>query len=175
MKLSDSGVLFSAALLVVMPCFHGCGFHLRGTQAASLPPALAVMRVTVEGSRAAHDPLLVAMQNALRTQAGVTLTTDEVPTLILSDERIESRVLSVGNTGKVNEYLIRYIVGFRVNAADGRPLTEPQAVALQRDYTFDQREEEELRRALREDAVQQILRRLARIPLKQTDVAGEHK
>jgi LPS-assembly lipoprotein len=53
---------------------------------------------------------------------------------------------------------------------DGKALAESQTIRVQRDHAFDrlnvlakEREEQELRREMQRDAVQQILRRLSRI------------
>lgn len=164
------GLLLAACSLLLL----SCGFQLRGHTKAQLPPELQVLRVTVAGSQAAYDPLLLAMQNALRTQAGATVQDGgEVPLLTLSGERFDSQVLSVGSTGRVSEYLLKYELSFRLTDAAGQELAPLQTIRLQRDYRFDplnvlakEREEQELRRDLQRDGVQQILRRLARISFK---------
>jgi LPS-assembly lipoprotein len=151
-----------------------CGFHLRGTGATQLPEALSRLRVVAQDSKLAHDPLLVAMKEALRTQGGASIVeTAGVPTLILSGENTGSDVLAVGAAGKVSAYLLRYEVTFHVRGADGKELLAAQTVRLRRDYVYDplnvlakEREEQELTRALRQDAVQQIVRRLAKASLK---------
>ncbi len=160
--------------------FVSCGFHLRGAGKAELPAALSSLRVVIEGSQAANDPLLTAMKTALRTQAGVTVVDSvEAPQLLLSGEHSDSQVLSVGTTGKADEYLLRYEVSFRLVGADGKALAETQTVKLQRDHAFDrfnviakEREEADLRRDMQRDAVQQILRRLARVTLQSSEPAS---
>lgn len=157
-----------------------CGFHLRGAGKAELPAALSTLRVAIEGSHALNDPLLAAMKTALRTQAGVAVVDSaEVPLLLLFGEHSASQVLSVGATGKADEYLLKYEVSFRLVGADGKELAGPQTVKLQRDHAFDrfnviakEREEADLRRDMQRDAVQQILRRLARITLKSSGPAA---
>ncbi len=147
-----------------------CGFHLRGTRATEWPAAIPEVRVRVADSRAAYEPLKLEMESALRAQAGVAIVeTDEAAQLELSGERSDSRVLSVGSSGRVSEYLLRYEVSFRFLDAHGKELLASQTVRLLRDYTFDpanvlakEREEDELKAAMRRDAVQQILRRLSR-------------
>ena len=74
-------------------------------------------------------------------------------------------------SGKVSDYLLNYSVTFSLTAADGKVLLPSQVIKLQREYTFDklnvlakEREDEFLRREMRRDAVQQILRLLARVP-----------
>ena len=152
-----------------------CGFHLRGTGKAELQAALSILQVRVEGNLLENHPLLAAMKYALRTQANVRIEeTGDAPRLLLYGERSDSRVLSVTSTGKAEEYLLTYEVSFRLTDAKEQPLSEPQTVRVQRDYRYDplnvlakEREEQELRRELQRDAVQQILRRLSRISIQE--------
>ena len=152
-----------------------CGFHLRGAGKVELSPWLSSLRVNVEGNQQQNDPLLVAMKNALRTQTGVQIEDDgDVPLLVLYGERSDSRVLSVSSTGKADEYLLKYEVSFRLIDKASRLLSEPQTVRIQRDHAFDrlnvlskEREERDLRREMQRDAVQQILRLLSRITIRE--------
>jgi LPS-assembly lipoprotein len=150
---------------------NSCGFHLRGLGAAELAPELRTLRVEVQGSGAAYDPLREAMRSALQARAGVTVVeTGDVPVLTLSGEGYETRVLSVSSSVKAAEYLVMYRVHFRVTGADGVEFAPEQTISVQRDYAFDpvnvlakEREEQELRQTLRQDAVQQVLRRLGKM------------
>ena len=163
--------LASTVFLFAAFATAACGFHLRGSGKYELSPALSTLRVTVEDNPLQDDPLLVAMKNALRTQTDIQVEdAGEAPLLQLSGERLDSQVLSVDSTGKVAEYLLKYQVSFRLVDKGGKPLSEPQTVHVQRDQSFDrlnilltEREMETQRREMRSDAVQQILRRLARI------------
>ena len=47
----------------------GCGFQLRGLGTHQLPPSLSTLRVVVQGSQAANDPLRLTMAR-LHLQAG---------------------------------------------------------------------------------------------------------
>jgi LPS-assembly lipoprotein len=158
-------------LLVALGILSSCGFHLRGTGKVEFPPMLSTLRVMVENSEQQNDPLLVAMKNALRTQTNVQIEdSGDAPLLVLYGERSDSQVLSVGSTAKVEEYLLKYEVSFRLTGKEGKALAESQTVRVQRDLAFDplnvlakEREVQELRREMQRDAVQQILRRLSRI------------
>jgi LPS-assembly lipoprotein len=170
-----------AALLGAL-LLGGCGFHLRGVEQSQLPPPLREMRVVVQGESHAqihaaqltYDPLKVAVQDALRNQAGVRVVEHgEVPTLVLLRERFPTQVLSVNPQGKAREYQIRYEVTFHVLSADNVRLTPQQTLYLHRDFLSEpnailarEREEQEMREALRQDAAQQILRRLAKVNLE---------
>lgn len=154
-----------------------CGFHLRGTGKAELPAALSTLQVRVEGNLLENHPLLAAMKYALHTQANVRIEeTGDARRLLLYGERSDSRVLSVTSAGKAEEYLLTYEVSFRLTGAKEQSLSEPQTVKVQRDHRYDplnvlakEREEQELRREMQRDAVQQILRRLSRIALIDSD------
>lgn len=154
-------------LLLLALC--ACGFQLRGTGGASLADELKVMRVTAAGP--AYPPMLVEMRNALQSQAGVRLVdTPGVPTLTLLAEGADSQVLAIDSTGKVSNYLLNYSLTFALADAAGKELLGPQSVKLQREYSFDklsvlakEKEDEFLRREMRGDAIQQILRRLASV------------
>ncbi|BAV33051.1 lipoprotein [Sulfuricaulis limicola] len=158
-----------------------CGFHLRGTGKVEAPAALSVLQVSVEGNLPESSPLLAAMKNALRTQTDIQIQeSGDAPRLMLYREQSDSRVLSVTSTGKVDEYLLKYEVSFQLVDVDNKPLSEPQTVKVQRDHQFDrlnvlakEREERELRSEMQRDAVQQILRRLSRITLIDSD-ANKH-
>ena len=82
------------------------GFSCAVSALAKLPESLSTIRVAVQGSQAANDPLRLAMEDTLRTQAGATVVqTGDVPVLIVSTENIENQVLAVDTSGKVSAYL----------------------------------------------------------------------
>ncbi len=158
-------------LLMAVGLLSGCGFHLRGTGQYPMSPAFTTLRVMVEGNQLQNDPLLAEMKNALRTQTDIKIEdAGDAPLLLLFGEKTDNQVLSVSSTAKVSQYLLRYEVSFRLVGKDNKPLSEPQTIMLQRDYTFDrlnvlamERQSTDLQRELQRDAVQQILRRLSRI------------
>jgi len=158
-------LLATCCLLLV-----SCGFHLRGLGNYQMPEALSTMHVTVAGSQAAHDPLRLTTEEVLRTQGGVSITqATDVPTLVLTGERVDSQVLTVDASGRAGEYMLRYEIGYSLIGAHGEALLLPQTLRLQRGYRFDplnvlakEQEEANLRRELRRDALSQIVRRLAR-------------
>lgn len=159
----------------------GCGFQLRGLGNYQMPASLSTMRVTVVGSQAANDPLRLAMEDALRVQAGVSIVqTADATTLVITHENVDSQTLSVDASGKVAEYLLRYEIGFAVADAAGGELAPSQTLRLQRDYRFNplnvlakEQEEANLKRELRRDALSQIVRRLARLKPVPAKDAGQ--
>jgi len=155
----------------------GCGFHLRGTSAVSLPPELSVMRVTMGG--ASYPPLLVEVRNAMLSLGSVKLTDDvsaAVPVLLLAGESIQSQVLAMDSAGRISAYLLVYRVSFSLTGTDGKTLLPSQAIRMQREYTFDrlnviatEKQSEFLQTEMRRDAAQQILRRLASLNNKHAE------
>ena len=171
--------IFSRSLSLLMSfllatlTLSACGFHLRGADKIEFAPMLSVLRVTVADDPQLNNLLVTAMKQALRTQTTIQVQdSGDAPQLVLYGEHSGSQVLSVEKTGKVDEYLLTYEVSFRLADVRGNILAEPQTVRLQRDHVFDrlnvlakEKEEQDLRRNMREDAVRQILRRLSRIHL----------
>lgn len=161
------------ALLLAAGSFllMSCGFHLRGVSSAALPPELSILRVTMSGG--AYPPLLLEMRNALLAQGKVQLIDNPVaavPVLRLHGESSQNQVLAIDSSGRISAYLINYRVTFSLDDANGKELLPKQPVKLQREYTFDrlnviatEKQSEFLQNEIRRDAVQQILRRLARV------------
>jgi LPS-assembly lipoprotein len=141
----------------------GCGFQLR--QPIALPATLASMRVeTVDP----YSPLQRNLEQALR-QAGTRLAEGPGDSAVLRvfQQHIDRLPLSVGDTGRVQEYLLRYTVEFELVDAAGAEVLPRQKVELDRDYTFDTQqalgtpgEEELVKTELERDMVRTILRRI---------------
>ena len=149
-------------LLLVLLC-AGCGFQLR--QSIALPEAFRTLRVETIDT---YSPLQRNLEQALR-QAGATLveTAGSSAVLRVSQQRIDRLPLSVGDTGRVQEYLMRYTVEFELVDGAGAVVLPRQKVELDRDYTFDTQqalgtpgEEEIVKAELERDMVQTILRRI---------------
>jgi LPS-assembly lipoprotein len=86
---------------------------------------------------------------------------------ILSETR-EKQILSLTAAGTVAEYLLRYRVSFRLRDSGNRDWIPPSEIALQRDLTYDddvalakENEEQFLYEDMKNDAIDQLLRRLA--------------
>jgi LPS-assembly lipoprotein len=155
-------VTAAASLLLV-----ACGFHLRGLGgSAQLPPALASVRVVMTAG-GENAPLAVAVRNALIQAGAQIVDSPQAPTVVLSSEQTSSDVVGVRtSTAKASEYRLQYTMTFRV---DGATPLAAQTVRLQREYSLDptrvlakEQEEQDLLRALRQDAAQQVVRRIAR-------------
>ena len=153
---------FGFLLMAFSLLLSGCGFHLRGSEATKLqlPP------IVIAGKPS-------AIQNDLRRvleKAGMpvveTAAENGLVLKILSEDSTR-RVLSVGSTGKVEEYELYYAVGFAVEDTHGAVLLPPQTVSQTRSYGFSETdvlakdaEQMALMSEMRRETAQQILRRL---------------
>jgi LPS-assembly lipoprotein len=152
-------VLLAATVLALLA---GCGFQLRG--AAQLP----FETLYVPGK----NPLAVELRRNV-TAASKTRLVDSPESAQavfgFTEEFREKVILSFTSAGKVNEYRLRYRVGFRVTDPKGLQVFLPTSeILLTRDMTYNdaqviakEAEEAMLYRDMQTDMVQQILRRLA--------------
>jgi len=156
--------LLAAALLLLA----SCGFQLRGT--APLPFASLYIQAPV------HSQLAVQLRRAVRATDGTRLTeTPEEAQVVLQilNEGQEKKILSLSGGGRVSEYELRYRVSFRLTDAKNREHIPASELLLRRDYSFNdeqalakEAEEKLLYRHMRDDAVQQLVRRLQAAQLK---------
>jgi len=150
-----------AALALVL-LLSSCGFQLRGT--AALPFNTLYMPSTAGG---------IALDLKRNIQSGTRTTVVDDPkkaeaVLDFVQELREKVILSLGATGRVREYQLRYRVGFRVHDGKGGEFLPVSTVQLTRDISFNdtdvlakEAEEQQLYRDMQFDMVQQIMRRLA--------------
>ena len=144
----------------------GCGFELRQ------PPPLPFRSIALVGFRP-ESPLRAVLRAELE-RAGVALR--EMPGQadavfdVLADTRDKTVAASTA-FGQVRELQLRVRLRFRVATPGGRLLLPPSDLLLTRDMSYNetdalakQQEEALLYRALDEDIVAQVLRRLASLP-----------
>ena len=137
-----------------------CGFHLRGQ--ASLP----FETMYISGSQA----FTTQLARALRTGSGTRIVSspkEAQVTLQISNEQYERVILSLSGSGRVRELQLRYRVSYRLVDSESRELAPTSEVQLKRDVTYSdtdvlgkEQEEALLNRDMRNDAVQQVVRRL---------------
>jgi LPS-assembly lipoprotein len=137
-----------------------CGFHLRGQ--ATLP----FETMYISGSQAFSTQLA----RALRTGSGTRIVSsakEAQVTLQISNEQYERVILSLSGSGRVRELQLRYRVSYRLTDRDNQELAPTSEVQLKRDITYSdtdvlgkEQEEALLNRDMRNDAVQQVVRRL---------------
>jgi LPS-assembly lipoprotein len=141
----------------------GCGFQLRGT--ADLPFN------TIYTPPASTPGIALDLRRNIKTGTRAELVDDPKKAeaiLEFAQETREKVILSLAATGRVNEYQLRYRVGFRVTDGKGGEFVPLSTVQLTRDITYNDsgvlsKESEEglLYRDMQTDMVQQIMRRLA--------------
>jgi LPS-assembly lipoprotein len=150
--------------LLSLLCLTGCGFHLRGD--TQLSPLLD--RTYLQGV-APYSELGIGLKRSLEANgATITPAPEEAnATLSITHNQLQRQVLSVGSTGKVQEYALKYVLQFQVAGPTGEILLPSQRIELMRVYRFDERSvlsagEQEilLRETMQKDMVQQILWRL---------------
>jgi LPS-assembly lipoprotein len=154
-----------ALLLLAPAALAACGFELRR------PPKLPFRSMALVGFAPA-SPLLDALRQQL-VSSDVQLL--EMPARAeavleaLSDMREKSVVASTA-TGQVREVQLRVKLRFRVATPAGKLLLPIDELLLTRDMSYSeaaalakQQEEAALYRAMEEDIVAQVLRRLAAI------------
>lgn len=150
-------------LLALLFALSACGFQLR--QQVDLPARLATLRI--EGVDP-YSPLQRNLEQALRRAgARIAETAEGNGVLRVFTQRIDRLPLSVGDTGRVQEYLMRYTVDFELLDSSGAVVLPRQLIELDRDYTFDTQqalgtpgEEEIVKAELERDMVATILRRI---------------
>ena len=150
-------------VLMLSLAVSACGFHLR--EQVRLPAALSTLRVETVDT---FSPLQRNLEQALRRAgATVTETANGHAVLRVFEQRMDRLPLSVGDTGRVQEFLLKYTVEFELVDSAGTVVLPRQKVELERDYAFDTQQafgtpgEEELVKAeLERDMVQTLLRRI---------------
>jgi LPS-assembly lipoprotein len=146
----------------------GCGFHLRGsvTERVQLPPTFLAGQAGVLQREVRHY-LTISEAPLVEEQKDAQLV------IRLIGEDIQRRVLSVGATGKVQEYEVHYAATYAVERANGESLIPRETLDQQRSYTFNEAEvlakdveQERLVQDMRRDVVRQMMRRLQSVLAK---------
>lgn len=144
----------------------GCGFKLRDEVA--LPSALARLRIDTPDP---YGPLERDLAAALE-RAGAEVVDDAsgVAVVRIPLDALVTEPLSVSEAARVQEYLVRYRAELEVMDAAMSVLIPLAPIELTRDYSYDETqalgaaaEEELLRKELRREMVQQVLRRIERL------------
>ncbi len=153
----SSFILLAASLLVA-----ACGFQLRGQTALPFN--------TLYVQAAPTSPFAIQLKRAV--QAGSATRIADRPEqaeaiLQIMSELQEKQILSLGGGGRVREFQLRYRVSFRLTDGKNREHIPASEILLKRDYSFNdeqalskESEEALLFRDMRNDAVQQLVRRL---------------
>jgi LPS-assembly lipoprotein len=153
------------AALALPAALAGCGFELRRTQ------ALPMRSIALVGFAPA-SPLAAALKQELE-RAGVALRDKPGEAEAVFDSLTDARERSVAAStaaGQVREVTLRVRLRFRVATPAGKLLLPASDLLLTRDMSYNesaalakQQEELLLFRAMEDDIVTQVLRRLASI------------
>jgi LPS-assembly lipoprotein len=151
------------ALLSAAALLAGCGFELR--RAATVP-----LRSIALVGFAPDSSLRRALADELQ-RAGVALQADPARADAVLDALTDAREKTVAAStafGQVREVTLRVRLRFRVATPAGLPLLPPSELRLTRDMSYSETaalakrdEEAQLYRAMEDDIVAQVLRRLA--------------
>ena len=158
MKLNRSLPLVLALLLL-----GACGFHLQSK--AELPPEMQRTRLEIA---LPHSDFARRLETHLE-QSGIKVVTALEGAAVLEVPTNESRkeIQSIGDNARVQEFLIRHTVKFRLLDSDGNELIPMQTFEQSRVYSFNaqdilaaEREDEFLRNDLSDSLARMVVRRL---------------
>ena len=166
--LSRVRVLFAMCLVLTL---SACGFHLRGSNGSFMLP-FATMNIGLPDS----SPLAIDLKRYIRAVGSTEIVdtreaADATLEVLADPEKTRTKsILSLNSNGRVREYQLGYSIQFRVVDKAGNVLLGLTTIALNRPITFNESqvlaketEEAQLYRDMRNDLVQQIMRRLAAI------------
>ena len=149
-------------MLTATLLLSACGFQLRGT--APLPFDSIYVQAAPSSQFANQLKRAVRAGNSTR----LADRPEEAQVILqVMNEQQERLILSLTGGGRVSEYQLRYRVAFRLTDGKNREHIAASELLLKRDYTFTddqalskEHEEALLYRDMRDDAVQQLVRRL---------------
>lgn len=156
--LSSSLAMLSLALLLT-----ACGFHLRGD--AKMPFASLYIEAANTTS-----PLVTELRRNLEANHVqlVDKAEDADVVLNIASDLPEKQILTLGGSGRVSEFQLRYRVSLRAYDSEQREWLPADELLLSRDFTYDdaqilakESEEAMLYQSMRSDMAQQIMRRLS--------------
>lgn len=149
--------------LALLAMLTACGFHLRGT--ASLPQES--LYISGPAYSAFANDLKRAILAGTNTRI-VDDATDADATLFILGENRAKLILTLTRQGTVREFQLRYSVSYRLADRAGKEIMPPSEIVLVRSYVYNDQqvlaaesEDAFLYRDMQQDAVQQLLRRLA--------------
>lgn len=148
----------------------GCGFHLKGTNPTVAPVAYSKMRLALPAQAEELQEKLSIYLGAAGVQLSNSNDAYLLRVLNYSPRRLELN-------GKLVETMLRLNVTFRIEDAQGNPVTEPGTVVATRSYQYDvatvntdDQEQKFLRDVMIDDVAQQIVRQISsnRLPAAST-------
>lgn len=151
--------------LLVLLCtllLGACGFHLRGQ--AGMP--FSTLYLEASNSAMVED----LRRNLEANKVRLVSSRDEADVVLnIVFETPGKQILTLGGSGRVNEFRLDYRVSLRAYDLKQQDWIPAEEIILRRDYTYDdskilakEAEEALLYQGMRSDMVQQIVRRLSR-------------
>ena len=153
----------------------GCGFHLKGTNPSSAPVAYSVMSLSLPPNTEELQEKLAVYLGAAGVQLSNAPNAYVLRVLDYTPRRLELN-------GKLVETLLRLNVTFRIEDAQGNPITEPRTVVATRTYQYDietvntdDQEQKYLNQVIIDDVAQQIARQISsnRLPLAKQNTSAQ--
>ena len=145
----------------------GCGFELRR------PPELKLRSIRLANFDA-RSPLAAALRETIdATPTTKVVDAPTVPQAVLQaiEDKRDRSVVATTAAGQAREFQLRVRFEFRLHTPSGRELIPPTKIELSRDMSYSetaalgkQQEEAALFRAMQDDIVAQVMRRLAAVP-----------
>ncbi len=139
----------------------GCGFHLKGMNPTTAPVAYSKMRLVLPNNTEELQEKLAVYLGATGIQLSENPNAYVLRVLDYTPQRHELN-------GKLVETLLRLTVTFRIEDAQGHPVTEPRTITASRSYQYnvetvntDDQEQKYLNQVIIDDLAQQIVRQIA--------------
>lgn len=139
----------------------GCGFHLKGMNPTTAPVAYSKMRLVLPNNTEELQEKLAVYLGATGIQLSENPDAYVLRVLDYTPQRHELN-------GKLVETLLRLTVTFRIEDAQGQPVTESRTITASRSYQYnvetvntDDQEQKYLNQVIIDDLAQQIVRQIA--------------
>lgn len=152
-------------IMLALSVITGCGFQLRGQ--ASLPFRTLYVTAPVGHSIGPETRRIISSGSNTRVTENAR---DAEARLDIISAANEKSILSLSGGGRVREFQLRYRVSFRLTSNGGEELIATNEIVLNRILPFEdaqvlakEAEENLLVKEMQNDAIQQILRRMATI------------
>jgi LPS-assembly lipoprotein len=155
-------IFSSTFMLLAVLLLSACGYHLRG--AIDLPTEMKA--VYLEGASAS---LVEQFKKALESSSVQVVDTRAAAGTIItiSNEDSLKRSLSLGSSGKSNQYGLEYRLNYEVTDVNGKPLVKSQPIEIRREYFNNQQlilgkdnEEIVIRNEMYQQAVRTIINQI---------------
>ncbi|MFT5113712.1 MAG: LPS-assembly lipoprotein [Parasphingorhabdus sp.] len=152
------------ALVLAVAMLQGCGFKLRGK--VELSPMLSDVYIDASDLDISTD-----LKKSLRfSGANILSGQSAARSIILVDSRYERVVSALDSRGLATGYVLRYEVRFKVVDSNGEDLYESPIISQRRNFDFNaeqllekEGEEDFLKKDMRKELVQQIMRQISAI------------